>query len=510
MKNRVIQLLFTGIAIFTILLFVNKYLDSFYPFITILLFLSGIGTGFVIFIENRSPQSTLAWFLILAIFPIVGLLLYGLFGQTRGNRKRSLRHFEAKRELFREQIELSYSDQLPHLSPLASRLATTIRRFGSPPAVDGTSTQLLTNGEQIFDSIFEAVSQAKHHIHVQYYIYRSDKIGTKFRDLLIEKAKSGVEVRFLYDGLGSSSLDYSFLLEMIDAGIQVVEFDPIISPWFIRTVNYRNHRKVVIVDGKVGFTGGCNVGDEYKGRTVKFGFWRDSHIKIVGKAVHQLQAVFIEDWLYATQRLSVSMMGTFLKEKHDFYFPKIEIPDATGAVQIVTSGPESSDTTIRNALLAMMAKATSSIWIATPYFIPDEETLTLLRLSALAGIDVRLLYPGRGDSIISNQASQSYFMPLLESGVSIYIYKEDFMHAKMVLVDGEIAAIGTTNMDIRSFQLNYELMAFLYDSPTAKDIEHDFNQDFRVSTQIELEQFQNRSLGKRILESFTRLISPLL
>ena len=247
---------------------------------------------------------------------------------------------------------------------------------------------------------------------------------------------------------------------MKEAGIEIVEFDPIFSAWLLETVNYRNHRKIIIVDGKIGFTGGLNVGDEYLGRSKKFPVWRDSHLKIEGKALYKLQAIFLEDWLYASSGLNTYSWDQFMNRQ---YFPGKEISNAEGAVQIVASGPSSDDKSIRNTLLAVMGSAKIHLDRYTLLY-SDQETLTLLRLSAIAGIDVRILYPGKSDSIISDQASQSYFTPLLKAGASIYSYKDGFMHAKIVLVDDTIATIGTANMDVRSFELNYEIISVLYES----------------------------------------------
>jgi len=509
MKNRVVQLLFVFTIAAIILIVLNKSLISLYTIIGILWPITIIGISFVIFIENRSPQSTLAWFLVLAILPIIGVLLYLLFGRSRWRRKKHLQRSEEKRMIFRE-ILAGKSFNLDISSPLSERstyLTQVIQKFGGGPAANETTTKLLTNGDETFTEIIQAIENATHHIHIQYYIYRSDEIGAKIRDTLIRKAKSGVIVRFLYDGLGSNKLRSGFLQPMKDAGIEVVEFDSILSPWLLETVNYRNHRKIVIVDGTIGFTGGLNVGDEYLGRSKKFPIWRDSHLKIEGKALYKLQAIFLEDFLYATSRLNAHSWNQFMNRT---YFPSQGIHQAEGAVQIIASGPSSDDTSIRNALLKIMGSAKKSIWIATPYFIPDQETLTLLRLSALSGVDDRLLYPGKGDSIISDQASQSYFTPLLKAGVSIYSYKDAFMHAKIVLVDDEVASIGTANMDIRSFELNYEIIAVLYESKTVLDIKNDFEQDFKESIEITWESFQKRSIQKRMLESLMRLISPLL
>ncbi|MBC6973813.1 cardiolipin synthase [Bacillus sp. Xin] len=509
MKNRVVQLLFVFTLVAIVLMLLNKEVISLYKFVGVLWSITIIGISFIIFIENRSPQSTLAWFLVLALLPVVGVLLYALFGRSRWRRTKHLHRAEEQRNVFRQILEGKRLDvALPSsLNERSTHLTKVVQKFGGGPVADETTTKLLTNGEETFTEIIQAIENAQHHIHIQYYIYRSDEIGTRIRDALIEKAKSGVIVRFLYDGLGSNTLRNRFLQPMKEAGIEIVEFDPILSPWLLETVNYRNHRKIVIVDGVIGFTGGLNVGDEYLGRSKKFPIWRDSHLKIEGKALYKLQAVFLEDWLYASSGLNTYSWDSFMNRE---YFPGQGIPQAEGAVQIIASGPSSDDKSIRNALLAAMGSAKKSIWIATPYFIPDQETLTLLRLSATAGIDVRVLYPGKNDSIISDQASQSYFTPLLKAGVSIYRYKDAFMHAKIVLVDDEIASIGTANMDIRSFELNYEIIAMLYESKTVLDIKQDFEEDFNNSIEIRWESFQKRSIRKRILESLMRLISPLL
>jgi cardiolipin synthase len=509
MKNRVVQLLFVFALGAIVLILLNKSIISLNTFIGVLWPITIIGISFVIFIENRSPQSTLAWFLVLALLPVVGVLLYLLFGRSRWRRKKHLHRSEERRKIFRE-ILAGRSFNLEISSPLNERstyLTQVIQKFGGGPVANETTTKLLTNGDETFTEILQAIENASHHIHIQYYIYRSDEIGTQIRDALIRKAKSGVIVRFLYDGLGSNTLRRRFLQPMKDVGIEVIEFDSILSPWLLETVNYRNHRKIVIVDGTIGFTGGLNVGDEYLGRSKKFPIWRDSHLKIEGKALYKLQAIFLEDLLYATSSLNTYSWEQFMNST---YFPNQGIHQAEGAVQIVASGPSSDDTSIRNALLKIMGSAKKSIWIASPYFIPDQETLTLLRLSALSGVDVRILYPGKGDSIISDQASQSYFTPLLKAGVSIYRYKDGFMHSKIVLVDDEVATIGTANMDIRSFELNYELIAVLYESKTILDIKSDFEQDFKDSIEVKWDSFQKRSIQKRTLESLMRLISPLL
>ena len=284
------------------------------------------------------------------------MCFYTLFSDAAAGEEKHLHRSEEQRKLFREILEGRRLELLLTV-PLNERsihLTEVIQKFGGGPAADKTTTKLLTNGDQTFSEILRAIEQAKHHIHIQYYIYKSDEIGTKVRNALIQKAKDGVIVRFLYDGLGSNTLRRRFLQPMKEAGIEIVEFDPIFSAWLLETVNYRNHRKIVIVDGKIGFTGGLNVGDEYLGRSKKFPVWRDSHLKIEGKALYKLQAIFLEDWLYASSGLNTYSWDQFMNRQ---YFPGKEISNAEGAVQIVASGPSSDDKSIRNTLLAVMGSA---------------------------------------------------------------------------------------------------------------------------------------------------------
>jgi cardiolipin synthase A/B len=511
-KNRLFHIIVGIILVLGIIYLFREFGFLAYIYVGVSTLIIG-GISFVIFMENRSPQSTLAWLLVLIFIPGIGVMIYVLFGRDV-RRKKKISTFSEQEKLLhiKDLLAERYKENII-AKPYLQKIAHSIEKVGGGTLFFQTETSLLTNGEKTFSSILEAIKEAKHHIHIQYYIYRGDEIGTQLRDALIEKAKEGVTVRFLYDGFGSNGLKDRFIREMEQVGIEVCPFDPIISPWLIRTVNYRNHRKIVIVDGKVGFTGGLNVGDEYMGRSPEFGFWRDSHLRLEGEAVYKLQYIFLKDWLYATNKVAPHLKGEILEgDNRRIFFPLMK--DARTreeeAVQVVSSGPYDEDQHIRNTMLIAMANAKKSIWIATPYFIPDQESLTTLRLAAKAGVDVRLLYPGRGDSKVSDYASKSYFMPLIEDGVSIYTYKENFMHAKMVLIDDEIAIIGTANMDIRSFALNHEVMVFLYESPTVQQMKEDFEEDFRVSKKIEEETFRKRALYKRLFESVCRLISPIL
>lgn len=507
MRNRVLQFalvfLVAGGIIWTL-----YQLDYLYFVLTISAVVVPLAVIMIIFIENRTAESTIAWFLVLIFLPILGVIIWMMFGRNPRRRRRNRRSHD-ERMLLKQATRPVRSLAVSELPANHLKLANTIRNFGGGGVDVHTASNILTNGTETFPAILEAIRSAKHHVHIQYYIYRNDETGKAIREALIERLEAGVEVRFMYDGLGSYMLGEGFLRPLRDAGAKIAAYDPISSPLFIFTANFRNHRKIVVIDGKVGFTGGLNVGDEYDGKNKKFGFWRDTHLRLEGRAVKELQATFLDDWIYAHLE-GTDTWETFGGEDGlARYFPKHDA-ETDGAVQVVTSGPTSKDPAIRNALIAAIISAQRSIWIATPYLIPDNETMTLLRLAARAGLDVRILTPGRGDSFTSYYGTRSYFGPLLKDGVKIYTYNRHFIHAKIVLIDGKIGVVGTANMDIRSFVLNYEIMAFLYDTESASKLEQDFIDDFEVSIQLSSNDYVKRSLRFRLFESFSRLISPLL
>ncbi|MDK8183594.1 cardiolipin synthase [Paenibacillus sp. UMB4589-SE434] len=525
MKNKFARfLLGTAIAI-ALTLLLNSTVGSLYTVLKWSVYGIMATIVVVVLMENRSPQTTLSWLFVLFSYPTLGIILYLLFGRNSRKRKHVQTYINIAKQArldagvdteVKKAASLIHMDHIgtqtpekPELVSHSEVVADRIRLIGGDNCVGGSSADLLTNGDETFNAIRTAIAEAAHHIHVQYYIYRSDRLGTELRDLLIEKAKQGVQVRFMYDGLGSHALRDRFLVPMKEAGIKVAAFDPIFAYSLTQSANYRNHRKIVVVDGQVAFTGGLNVGDEYMGQS-KMGFWRDSHLRIEGYAVHDLHRIFLQDWIYAASRTYKETWKQFMHNED--YFPNhlADYKGSKGGIQIIPGGPNYKDAKMRDVFLSLMAGAKESIWITTPYFVPDQETLTFLQLAASSGIDVRILYPGKSDSLLSDQASQSYFAVLLAHGVQIYRYKENFTHAKMMLIDGKISSVGTANMDIRSFRLNYEVTAILYDMPVIDDILYSFYEDFKCSTPINPREFVHRKVSKRIVESLTRLLSPLL
>ncbi|MEH6889139.1 cardiolipin synthase [Bacillus sp. JJ864] len=514
MKNT-LKLLFFLVGLFTVFISLRLFIDvtfysdvmgikdiSFLGILSILFTISGFLIGFVIFLENRHPSKTLTWLMVLGIFPVVGFFAYLLFGQNF-RRKRMFQ----KKALLDEQAFLQYKgheydqDRILKKHGHQELLFRLADRLGALNISFHTETKVLTNGKETFQAILDGLKKAKHHIHMEYYIVRDDKIGTKIKDILIQKAKEGVVVRFLYDAVGSFKLSNTYIEELNKAGVEMVPFFPVRFPILNDKINYRNHRKIIVVDGNEGFVGGLNIGDEYLGENKYFGFWRDTHLYLRGEAVRSLQLIFLQDWFYMTGEAVLTP---------DYLQADVVKEEEHGGVQLVAGGPDNKWETIKHLYFAMIASARKSIWIATPYFIPDDDILSALKVAALAGIDVRLLMPSKPDKRTVFYASRSYFPELLEAGVKIYEYEKGFLHSKVVIVDSDIASIGTANMDMRSFHLNFEVNAFLYDTNSIRKLVTDFEEDLQVSNEIHVDRFNNRRLVMRIVESTYRLLSPLL
>lgn len=456
-----------------------------------------------IFMENRNPSSTMAWILLLSLIPVVGFVLYFLFGQNYFKRRR----YDKKAVEDRKAIDLIENNTLFSASSLSEytsgqqNLLRMSRKLARTSISMATRTRVLTNGDETFSTLLKELRKAEHHIHMEYYIYRSDDIGHEIQQILIDKAKAGVEVRFMYDAVGSIQMPKSFINEMKAAGVEVGVYGPVrfLAPFSSR-VNFRNHRKIVIIDGNTGLMGGLNVGDEYLSRSKTYGFWRDTHMLVKGEAVRSLQFIFLQDWNYVTGQKVFGL---------EYLSPDMEM-GCSGVVQIIPSGPDNSSRTLKQIFFSMITSAEKSVWIATPYFIPDEDVLTALRVAALSGLDVRLLFPAKPDKRLPFLASHSYFPALLEAGVKIYEYEKGFLHSKLLIVDGEVATVGTANFDMRSFHLNFEVSALLIQTDSVRKIVEDFERDLLSTTLIDTKTFMKKKVYIRLLESAARLMSPLL
>ncbi|QYR24276.1 cardiolipin synthase [Paenibacillus sp. sptzw28] len=470
--------------------------------LALLIFIFQIAT--ILILEFRRPSKMVAWLLISFILPIIGFVLYYFLAQEY-QRRRTVRKSRVIAEAMRLQALMRCT--LVHRAGDMSnkqfvhqeRLFRLLQSMTLSPITGCNKTRVLTNGHDTYEAILEAIEKAKHHIHLDYYTIRSDNIGGRFKDALIRKAEEGIEVRIIYDGVGSLELDGRFLSEIEKAGIQTECFLTPRLAFFDKRINYRNHRKIVIVDGLTGFIGGINIGDEYLGGNPKLGYWRDTHIQITGDAVYFLQDVFMRDWWYtAKERLS----GEQYLPKHGCL--------GTEQVQIVSSGPNSTVDAILECVFSAIAVAKSRIYISTPYFIPDPSVLMGLRIAALSGVDVRLIIPYVADSRLVLAATLSYVEDLLDAGVRVYRYKKGFIHAKVLLVDDLLALVGSANFDMRSFFSNFELNALLFDDKAIKRLDDDFLQDLKDSEELNLSRFKRRPRWQKAGEAIARMLSPLL
>jgi cardiolipin synthase len=453
---------------------------------------------FVVFFERKNPGVIWAWLLVLGFLPICGFIIYFIFGFEGRRHIIFAKKADADKELFEKiKSELDYAETKSDNGIVALNENSAESRLYSE-----NSVKIFNEGTEKFENLINDIRSAKKHIHIQYYIFKSDRLGSFIIDELAKKSKEGVEVRLLYDGIGNSFNRKGFCDELLNSGGMVAMFQP---PKGLR-INYRNHRKIAVIDGCIGYVGGINVGDEYIGKSKKFGFWRDSHIRIEGDAVYELQMRFIADW-----NVSEALKGSYYRpiENTKPYFPVIDKID-NKKMQIVSSGPDCSRNSIQYGYIKMINNAKKNIYLTTPYFVPDESILESLKIAALSGVDVRIIFPAKPDHPFVYWCSLDYVGELLYSGVRCFEYTKGFTHAKLITTDGKVSSIGTANMDIRSFKLNFEINAFIYDGEITQEFEKQFEEDFNFSNEITVESYEKRSAVVRVKEAFARLISPLL
>ncbi|SIQ01247.1 cardiolipin synthase [Maribacter ulvicola] len=455
----------------------------------------------IIFNGSRAAKM-ISWSLSVIIFPFLGPLLYYLFGINRRKFKLFKLKQTEKRKLYSETYrELEGGEQSVHKFDdyKHEKLGALIRKNSYFAPYEGNNVILLNDGEEAFSAIFKAIENAKDFIHLQYYILEDGMLLDKFYELFQKKVKEGVEIRMLYDSFGSNSMRGKRVKRFKDLGVKAFSTMPIRFGNLLFTLNYRNHRKIIVIDGKVGFTGGFNVSDKYMKPISELGVWQDLHLKIEGPAVNSLQRVFVKDYHFAGEE------ELLLQDK---YFPKVE-PVGETVAQIISSGPDSKYPAIMQQYLAMINIATKSICIANPYFIPGEPVLEAIRIAALSGVEVTLLTPKISDSLLAQYSMFSTFEALLEVGASIYL-RPDFSHSKVIIIDGEIVSVGSGNFDYRSFEHNFETNAILYDKEKASDIETFFTEHCTEDVKIDLEKFKKRSPFSKFLEGLAKFFSPLL
>ena len=463
-------------------------------------------SGLIVFFERRNPSSTWAWLLVLLFVPVLGFFIYMVFGRNSRREKMFLKKEEYDRAVYHNNVESVRKNReqkqiLRNHEPLIDHTYVTdlihMHLNSGSWLTFNNKIDYFNNGQDKFDALIEDIRNAKKHIHLEYYIWRGDELGARLVEELTKKAAEGVEVRVLYDGIGNSLLPSYFFDNLRKAGGYTAAF----LPRFIVRLNYRNHRKLAIIDGKIGYIGGFNVGDEYLGITKRYGPWRDTHLRFQGDAVDQMQMRFIKDWNFTSKKGKA--------EISEDYFPAREQFDGVAA-QIVSSGPDTKWNNVRNGFFKMMNEAESHIYLTTPYFVPDDGIFEALRVAALSGLDVRIIIPGNPDHFFVYWASMSYLGELLEAGVKVYQYERGFIHAKVLTIDGKVATVGSANMDIRSFVLNFEVNAFLYDEGIAQLLEEEFENDLHACVEITKEWYHRRRWWFKVHEAVARLVSPML
>ncbi len=485
-----------------------------------LLYINLILSVVIVFFQRRDPKAVWTWLLALYFVPIFGFFLYLLLCQDY-HKNKMFRVKEVEDRLWysvksQEEAILNRDVWLanPEYHEYEKLVKYNLETSGAVLTGDN-QVEIFTDGVEKFDDLIEEMRKARQYIHIQYYIIKNDEVFKTMIPVLKEKVSQGVEVRILYDGMGGRFMPKRVWKDLRESGILVKEFFPAFLGRLQLRVNYRNHRKIVVIDGKVGYVGGFNIGREYISKDKKFGYWRDTHLKIRGSAVYSLQIRFALDWNYAAGENLFKDGGYFGLDQPEK--DKEEEQMSGGGqrqnveVQIISSGPDASNRQIRNNYLHLFQEAKDHIYIQTPYFVPDDAVLSALKMAAESGVDVRLMIPCKPDHPFVYWASYSYVGDLLAVGARCYVYEEGFLHAKAVMADGLVCSCGTANMDIRSFELNFEVNATIFDQETTRRMEEAFLDDLEHHCQeVTKERYEKRNMWIRVKEQCSRLLSPLL
>lgn len=454
-----------------------------------------IGTILVVISENRNPIRTLAWVLVLVFVPAVGILFFYFFGQDNRKKKSISSHYKQAGKKFKIKNSAKEVVGLHQISDTV-KLVSLLRRNNDSELLHGSEVEIITDGPRKFDLLLHDIEEAKHHIHIQYFLFANDETGRKVKEALMKKASEGVAVRFLYDNVANISVPPKFYNEMRLSGVHVVPFMNVSMPWFKSRMNYRNHRKVVIIDGCTGYVGGMNVGNNY----LLNENWRDTHLRITGKGVYGLQHSFLADWYTSNdERLP----------DDELYYPSCE-EKTKNLLQIATSGPNTAWANLLQAAISIAVTTRSYLYIQTPYFLPTDSLLEALQTAALSGVDVRLMVSRKSDSPYIDPAARSYYSGLLRAGMRIFEHQTKFIHAKTMVSDDFISVIGSANMDFRSFESNFEINCYLYDRDLAKQNKQIFLRDLSECKEVVLKVWEQRSWWRRVSESIMRLFAPLM
>lgn len=452
----------------------------------------------VLLLENRNPVKSLSWILVLVFLPLIGIILYLIIGQNYRKQKiisrKSLRNQSANPSIT---IDLQNSDTSSiyknHL-----RLIRLLHKNNEAAGYPDNKIDIYADGVSTFEAMFEAIESAENHIHIEFFIFEDDRISNKMRELLVKKAVQGVRVRMIYDYFGSFVLSRKYLKSLKDAGAYVRPFLPVRLRLRRSKINFRNHRKILVIDGKIGFTGGLNVADRYFYGN-RLGKWRDTFVRFEGSVVHALQMQFLADWYFVERKLINASK----------YYP---VPDKFGQnlIQFVSSGPDTDWESIMQGISSAIMSAQKYIFIHTPYFVPNDVILNNIQMAAMSGIDIRLMIPRKSDSRLSDACTSSYLGEIIEAGVKVYQFQEGFLHSKAIVIDDFISIVGSANLDERSFNQNFEANAFIYDSKTALTLKELFLEDMQNCKEITFENWNGRTRRQKLKESIARLFSPLV
>jgi cardiolipin synthase A/B len=473
--------------------------------LSVLYLLTILSICLMIVFENRSPVKTLSWVLVVLLVPFLGIFFYIFFGQTY--RKEKI--FSKKSVLDLEQLTNYAAIQVNSLPERMMCESEAIRgkvhlmklmlNNNKSALTEFNKIELLLDGSNTFPAMLDAMDKAKNFINMEFYRFESDILGNKFCDTLMRKAREGIKVRIIYDDVGSWNIKNKIISQMQECGVEIFPFMPVRFPWLTNKINFRNHRKIVVVDGIKGFVGGLNIADKYLHGLRGIGNWRDTHLVVTGEAVATLNSVFLVDWYFVSDILLSDDPGHFDFEK---------IPDRCW-IQMASSGPDSDWANIMQVYFSAIATARKSIFISTPYFSPDEGILTAMKTASLSGVDVRVILPDKSDSIVAHWNTRSYVDELLDAGIKIYLYNKGFNHSKYILVDNVFASVGSANVDMRSFELNFEVAALIYNEDFASELLKVFNDDAANSTLVEPDKWANRKRTVRVKESLSRIFGPL-
>ena len=461
-------------------------------------------------LDNRNSSTTFAWIFIFIIFPVGAQILYFLIGRNRRKSppRKSLvnQHFESRllellSDITSKQDEYHHSVNESYGRVNKKKLLNLLKHNSNSILTIKNNIVPLQSGHEKFNRLIEDLKNAQDHIHMEYFIWRSDSLMKDIKQILIEKARSGVEVRLLYDALGSVFLSPWFIRDLRKGGVQFYPYYDFKSPLTIHTLNYRNHRKIAVIDGTIGYTGGMNMGKEYVDGGKQFDFWRDTHLRLEGESVQVLQSIFVTSWLNTTKE-------SLFKSR---YFPECVPPNVNETpIQVTTSGPDSQWESIQQLFFMLISSAEKSVYIQSPYFVPDASIFEALKTAALGGLDVKIMVTGRPDKRLPYWSAYTFFEDLLKAGVRIFHYKKGFLHSKTVMVDDEICSIGTANMDMRSFHLNYELSTLIYDRKITENLIMDFDMDLNDCEEITNKDMDELGSVKKFRNSLARLFAPIL